>query len=371
MRMLISASALLTIFASGTALADPVLPVVPSPYLVSKITEKMFEAPSRTSDLVLLSAHRGYWEVYPENSAYALQEAWNREYETVEVDARFTSDKQIIVSHDFNIDRESTGSGAVNELTFAQIAQANLRDRHGREFKDSQGRAAKFLTFSQALDLLVPYLTTDGHGYVMIVDVKKTPGSASLDILQKCLDIIASKNNPLLSKAVVLKIKAKDAGDLGTFLNQTTYDPNVNGGLILVENPEDQNVRDANYDPHQDVNYTQWNAAPFPIQFEMNQFYKGDGLEKYFNYSDQNKGFATYHESNFYPEGVATSAGGCCVAHDTDPRSGATGGIIPDYRGDPEMAIINRSNLITTDWVDVVGEMLRELGRRNTDALKQ
>lgn len=355
----------------GNAMADTALPVVPSPYLVSSITREMFRLPDPSASLVLLSAHRGYWEVYPENSAYALQDAWNRQYETVEVDARFTADKEIVVSHDFTIDRESTGSGSVNEMTLAQIKSANLRDRHGREFKDASGNTTKFLTFSEALDLLVPYLTSDGHGYVMIVDVKQTPGSTALEIFQKCLDIIAAKNNAMLSKAVVLKIKARDAVDIGSVLSRTTYDPSVNGGLVLVENPDDQNIKDSNYDPHQDTNYDQWNTAPFPVQFEMNQYYKGDGLQAYFDYSDQRQGFATYHESNFYPEGVTVSALNCCVTHNTDPRSSSTTGIIPDYRGDPEMAISNRSNLITTDYVDVVGEMLAALGRRNTDVLKR
>ncbi|MEE3624490.1 glycerophosphodiester phosphodiesterase family protein [Nitrospirillum sp. BR 11752] len=363
----------LALFLECPAFAQTVLPVTPSPYLVSSINKVMFQLPDASSDLVLLSAHRGSWEVYPENSAYALQDAWNSGFETVEIDVRFTSDKQVVLSHDYKIDRVSTGSGFLYSQSLAQVKAVDLRDRHGRVFKDANGKTAKFLTFSEALDLLARYISTDGYGYLMIVDVKGAVDdqdpSDPIELTQKCLDILAAKNNANLSKAIVFKLKSKDAVDLGTFLNRTTYNPDVVGGLVVVENPDDANVKSSNYDPHQDVVYDQWNTAPFSVQFEMNQFYKGDGLQKYFLYSDQKQGAATYHESNYYPEGVANSAGKCCFGHNTDPKSTATGGIIPDYRGDPEMAVINRTNLITTDWPDVVGDMLRALGRRNIDRL--
>ena len=347
----------------------------PSSYLVGAITRNMFRLPKPDQDLVLLSAHRGSWEVYPENSAYALQDAWNSQIEIVEVDARFTADKEVILSHDYRLERESTGTGLLYNQNYSQVQLADLRDRHGRVFKDSQGRKAKFLTFSAALDLLAQYVTDDGHGYVMIVDAKGAVDDQDptdpIELTQRCLDILAAKKNRQLSKAVVFKLKAKDAVDIGTFLNRTTYDPNVIGGLVIVENPDDKNVKDSNDDPHQDTIYDQWNVAPFPVQFEMNQFYKGDGLQAYLDYIDQRQGFATYHESNYYPEGVANSAGKCCFEHNTDPTSTAPGGIVPDYRGDPEMAIVNRTNLITTDWPDVVAGMLRQLGHRNTSNLSR
>lgn len=35
------------------------------------------------------------------------------------------------------------------------------------------------------------------------------------------------------------------------------------------------------------------------------------------------------------------------------------------------MAIVNRTNLITTDLPDVIGDMLRQIGRRNTTKLSR
>lgn len=378
-RSCLRASLILTSFfafgVSSSAEGTALLPVKPSPYLVSAITRSMFKLPEPDDDLVILSAHRGSWEIYPENSAYALQDAWNSQIESVEVDARFTADKEVVLSHDYRIERESTGSGLLYNQDFSQLRQADLRDRHGRVFTDPHGRKAKFLTFSAALDLLAQYVSDDGRGYVMIVDVKAAVDDQDptdpIELMQHCLDILATKANAKLSKAVVFKLKAKDAVDVGTILNRTTYDPGLIGGLIIVENPDDQNVKDSSYDPHEDSIYDQWNVAPFSIQFEMNQFYKGDGLHAYFDYIDQKQGFATYHESNYYPEGVANSAGKCCFEHNTDPKSTAQRGIVPDYRGDPEMAIVNRTNLITTDLPDVIGDMLRQIGRRNTTKLSR
>ncbi|MDV4165954.1 hypothetical protein ACCS54_32275 [Rhizobium johnstonii] len=38
---------------------------------------------------------------------------------------------------------------------------------------------------------------------------------------------------------------------------------------------------------------------------------------------------------------------------------------------DPEMAIVNRRNLIITDLPDVIGDMLRQMGRRHTTKLSR
>ncbi|MGR9147756.1 glycerophosphodiester phosphodiesterase family protein (plasmid) [Rhizobium leguminosarum] len=102
-RSCLRASLILTSFfafgVSSSAEGTALLPVKPSPYLVSAITRSMFKLPEPDDDLVILSAHRGSWEIYPENSAYALQDAWNSQIESVEVDARFTADKEVVLSH--------------------------------------------------------------------------------------------------------------------------------------------------------------------------------------------------------------------------------------------------------------------------------
>nr|WP_245274061.1 glycerophosphodiester phosphodiesterase family protein [Rhizobium leguminosarum] len=179
---------------SSSAEAAALLPVKPSPYLVSAITRNMFKVPEPDDDLVILSAHRGSWEIYPENSAYALQDAWNSQIESVEVDARFTADKEVVLSHDYRIDRVSTGSGFLYNQNFSQLSRTDLRDRHGRVFTDSQGHKAKFLTFSAALDLLAQFVSDDGRGYVMIVDVK-----AAVDDQDPTDPDLAPKFYPVLS----------------------------------------------------------------------------------------------------------------------------------------------------------------------------
>ncbi|MGO7961728.1 hypothetical protein AB9E07_35225, partial [Rhizobium leguminosarum] len=73
----------------------------------------------------------------------------------------------------------------------------------------------------------------------MIVDVKAAVDDQDptdhIELMQHCLDILATKANAQLRKAVVFKLKAKDAVDVGKVLNRTTYDPGIIGGLIIVE----------------------------------------------------------------------------------------------------------------------------------------
>jgi len=75
-------------------------------------------APFTSTQIV---AHRGGPKYAPENTLTAFQNAIAVGVNRLEFDVQMTKDGELVVIHDETVDRTTNGSGAVRELTLAQI----------------------------------------------------------------------------------------------------------------------------------------------------------------------------------------------------------------------------------------------------------
>ena len=81
----------------------------------------------RQSGGVLLIGHRGGpTRDYPENALETLQRTFNAGTRAMEIDIAETKDSQLVLMHDDDLDRTSTGTGLVADHTLAEIQQLNL-----------------------------------------------------------------------------------------------------------------------------------------------------------------------------------------------------------------------------------------------------
>ena len=74
-----------------------------------------------TYKLKMVCAHRGASGTHPENTAAAFDQAVRLGAEMLEFDVRRTADGELVVIHDATVDRTTNGTGAVAELSFAEI----------------------------------------------------------------------------------------------------------------------------------------------------------------------------------------------------------------------------------------------------------
>lgn len=84
-------------------------------------------------NLCLVMCHRANssdWRI-AENSLSAIRKCIEDKVDIVENDVYTTKDGILVVSHDANINRETTGSGVIKDLTLAKIKQYYLKDRNG------------------------------------------------------------------------------------------------------------------------------------------------------------------------------------------------------------------------------------------------
>lgn len=89
------------------------------------------------SKTLRIIAHRGYSQLYPENTLPALQAALDAGADAVELDVQMTSDGVPVVFHDATLDRTTGQPGTIAELSFDELQafSAHEPERLGERFR--------------------------------------------------------------------------------------------------------------------------------------------------------------------------------------------------------------------------------------------
>jgi glycerophosphoryl diester phosphodiesterase len=132
-------------------------------------------------------AHRGYSAVAPENTLPALAAGVLAGASIIEFDVRTTADGVPVVIHDRRVDRTTTGSGAVWDLTWAQIAALDA----GSWFSPAYA-GTRVPLLAEVLDLLRP--ATAG----LLLEIKPP---ATADQVRAILAMVSERG--LLERTVV------------------------------------------------------------------------------------------------------------------------------------------------------------------------
>lgn len=80
---------------------------------------------------ILVSAHRGDWRNYNENSLSGIKSAIEMGVDIIEIDIQRTQDGHLILMHDETLDRTTTGSGRVDSYDLKYIKTLKLRNGIG------------------------------------------------------------------------------------------------------------------------------------------------------------------------------------------------------------------------------------------------
>ncbi len=80
-------------------------------------------------DSFLKIAHRGYSARYPENTLLAFEKAVAAGADMIELDVHLSQDGRLVVIHDEKIDRTANGTGAVADLSLAELKRYNYNNR--------------------------------------------------------------------------------------------------------------------------------------------------------------------------------------------------------------------------------------------------
>lgn len=126
-----------------------------------KIVKDFYHRPDR----IMITAHRADHTLFPENSLASIRKAITEGIDIVELDIRETKDSVLVLMHDKNIDRTTTGKGLVSSLTYKELQDFYL-------LQDGKPSVEKIPTFDEVLKL--------AKGKIMIdIDFKADTGRAS------------------------------------------------------------------------------------------------------------------------------------------------------------------------------------------------
>lgn len=167
-----------------------------------------------TLDYVAIAAHRGYHNDVPENSLQSIEAAVTLGIEFVELDVRSTKDGVLILMHDGTIDRTTSGSGGVANMTYANL--------DGIVLLTNTGHITSFSipTLEQALN------TAKGKIFVEL-DVKDADYQEVNRIIQKTQtgsQVLVLSDNTIFNSLpenfdFLLNSICEDQGDVDFFLN--------------------------------------------------------------------------------------------------------------------------------------------------------
>lgn len=169
---------------------------------------------------VLVTAHRGDWRNYCENSIDGINSAINMGVDIVEIDVALTKDSVLILMHDKTLDRTTTGKGNVSDFTLKEIKNLYLKNGAGIKTQN------KIPTFEEVL------LETKGK---VIFDIDKA---------DNCLEQVYSilkKTNTLDMALVVTSLSPQELEDkFSKYFNDIIFMPNIN----LDENNVEDKIKE-------------------------------------------------------------------------------------------------------------------------------
>lgn len=131
---------------------------------------------------VQLFAHRGGAHEQDENTLEAFQNTYDKGIRGYETDVRMTKDGELVIMHDASLDRTTTGSGIVEEITVDKI----------RAVKTKKGNPVP------TLDDLLTFLNARPGLYVEF-EMKTNPKAYPQEVLEKYCDKLyeaVMKNKP-------------------------------------------------------------------------------------------------------------------------------------------------------------------------------
>ena len=109
----------------------------------------------------LITAHRGYAQVAPENTMSAFEAALNAGADACEFDVHMTLDNVLVVFHDDTVGRTTNGTGKISELTYDYLSTLDAGS-----WKDPIFTGEKIPTLKQTLDYF------NANNMVAVLEIK-------------------------------------------------------------------------------------------------------------------------------------------------------------------------------------------------------
>ena len=142
-------------------------------------SSKEHEEVSKKYDL-RVSAHRGNSEIAPENTLATFQKVLEIGVDYIEIDVRTTKDGYLVILHDGNLDRTTTGKGKMKDFTLSELKTLSAGKNLGEVYQNE-----KIPTLDETLSLVSAWNASHKSKTNLYVDCKDVKVEPLLKALKK------------------------------------------------------------------------------------------------------------------------------------------------------------------------------------------
>ena len=130
--------------------------------------------------ILKISAHRGNSLAAPENTLATFRNVLAMGVELIEIDVRTSSDGALVILHDGNLDRTTSGLGPIKNLTLKEIKKLSAGKGYGEEFAREQ-----IPTLEETAKLIYKWNKKHAQKTFIYVDCKQVAAQPLIDLLKK------------------------------------------------------------------------------------------------------------------------------------------------------------------------------------------
>ena len=130
--------------------------------------------------ILKISAHRGNSLNAPENTLATFRNVLAMGVELIEIDVRTSSDGVLVILHDGNLDRTTSGQGPIKNLTLKEIKKLSAGKGYGEEFAKEQ-----IPTLEETAKLIHQWNKKHAKKTFIYVDCKQVVAQPLINILKK------------------------------------------------------------------------------------------------------------------------------------------------------------------------------------------
>lgn len=137
----------------------------------------------REEGRVLVFGHRGYSQLYPENTMVSFDNcAKHPNVDGVELDVHLCRTGEVVVAHDFSLKRTAGIDREIEELSWDELRAIDVGSFKGEGFSDAR------------IPLLEELLGTYGSRFVYDIELKVKAGKVNPELCRRTLDVIRRCN---------------------------------------------------------------------------------------------------------------------------------------------------------------------------------
>ena len=178
----------LTIYASTELYVAETVEVINTNW-VGTYTEPIRALSEEEISSIILSAHRGFQPMGPENSILSFEAAGKLGFDYIETDVVMTADGELVCIHDDTLDRTTNGSGKVTQMTYGEIQKFRIDTAaYGFDISSADKEKLYVPTFREYLEICKKY------GAKPFIEIKDERENVIRKIVDTALEYFAAED---------------------------------------------------------------------------------------------------------------------------------------------------------------------------------